>query len=740
MKPQAARTVRHVALLGLGLALLGLAVALLGKEEPAAPESEAARGPSREAARESLLPGHTSVASTPPAPGELSIRGVVRDARGPVAGAVVLATAVDPRETLSELPAAQGGLRGVTSPQSGQWYPPESALFMRHVAAREGEVLVLARTVSAADGSFLLEGLGPGTVTLWADSARGAAPPRSVSSGQQDVELVLTAGLHAEGLVVGRDEGPLQDVLVTALHLSQGRFFDTVTDAQGMFRFEPLPPGGYFLVFMKQGWLPEFFSLQELYKYQARTILERPRRISGRVLQGGAPAASVRVQLTDSSRHWETRTDAQGRFAFEELREYNYVLLAEKAPELAVHTISFQNKVMEGITLELAPPSFLEGTVSDEAGQPVAGAQVKTLEREGSLAGPATTDARGHYRLGPLAKGSYRIIVHADSFQGGFAMKDLPEDGPTLDFQLKKSVPVVGVAVDTEGQPLPHLALELWSPGKRGTAYILGHHGHPAMPVDTTKTDERGVFRLSAPAVGPHDLNTDSTEVRFTSMRLEAPTQEVRLVVDRGLSLQGVLVDEAGQPVAGAQILSVEAEPPYRSGGKVLTDAEGRFLLPALTESAYLLYAWYEGDRTLREASTRVQPRRGFSAPIQLRFEPGHSWTGRVEDRQGQPLPGVSVTLDRAEDPREPEAQEAAMTALPSVSTVSGPDGRFTFHHLTRDAYELQLEKPGYGRLVPPRDSAVLSQNEFSGALTVRVTAGELRFVLEEEEEDEGEP
>lgn len=734
MKPQAARSVRRVALLGLGLALLGLAVALFWKEEPSAPESGAAQSPSPGASREAARAGPASGVSAPPAPGDLSIRGVVRDARGPVGGAVVLATAVDPRETLSELPAEQGGLRGVTSPQSNGWYPPESALFMRHVAAREGDVLVLARTVSAADGSFLLEGLGPGPVTLWADSARGAAVPRSVPSGQQDVELVLTAGLTAEGLVVGRDEGPQQGVLVTALHLTQGRFFDTVTDAQGMFRFEPLPPGDYFLVFMKQGWLPEFFSLQELYKYQAQTTLERPRRISGRVLQGGAPAASARVQLTDSSRHWEMRTDAQGRFVFEELRENNYVLVAEKEPELAVHTVPFNKAAMEGITLELSPPSFLEGTVKDETGQPVAGAQVKPLEHEGDFARPVTTDARGHYRLGPLASGSYRVIVQADSFLTGFATKDLPEDGPTLDFQLKKSVPVVGIAVDTEGQPLPHLALELWSPGARGTSYILGHHRRPVMPVDTTKTDERGTFRLAAPAPGPYDLNTDSTEVRFTSMRAAAPSQEVRLVVDRGLSLQGVLLDELGQPVAGGQIVSVEAAPPYPSSEQVRTDATGRFLLPALTEGPYLLYAWSEGDRTLREVSTRVELRRGSSAPIALRFEPGHSWTGRVEDGQGQPLAGVSVTLDRAEDPREPEAEQALMTALPGVTTVSGPEGRFTFHHLTREAYELTLEKPGYV-LVTPQDSAVFSQNEFTGSLTLRVTAGELRFVLEKEED-----
>ena len=97
------------------------------------------------------------------------------------------------------------------------------------------------------------------------------------------------------------------------------------------------------------------------------------------------------------------------------------------------------------------------------------------------------------------------------------------------------------------------------------------------------------------------------------------------------------------------------------------------------------------------------------------------------------------MTLNRAEEPQEPEAENAIMTVLPAVSTISGPDGRFTFHHLTRATYELEFDKPGY-EIVPPLDSAVISQSKFSGALTIRVTAGELRFVLEKEEEDEEEP
>ncbi|KFE60625.1 MSCRAMM family protein [Hyalangium minutum] len=733
------RPLKRAAFIVLGLVLLGLVVGLFWKEAPSAPESEAARASSQPASREAALPGRAPVASTPPAPGDLSIRGVVRDAQGPVAGAVVLATGVDPRETLSELPAEQGGLRGLSPPQVVQWYAPASALFMRHVAAREGDVLVLARTTSAADGAFLLEGLGPGTVTLWADSPRGAAVLRQVPSGQQHAELVLAAGHHAEGLVVGHDEGPLQGVLVTAIHLSLGRFFDTVTDAQGMFRFEPLPPGEYFLVFTKPGWLSEFFSLQELYKFNARTTLERPRRISGRVLQGGAPAASAHVQLTDNGHLWETQTDAQGRFAFDELRESSYVLQAVKEPERALLTLAFRKDPMESLTLELSPPAFLEGTVSDEAGAPVEGAEVEAHGPWRNSAGKVATDVRGHYRLGPLAKGTYGVSVQADSYLDHYSNKNLPEDGSLLDFTLKKIVPVEGIAVDTEGRPLPHLPLQLWRPGAREGSYMVGHHRRPNMPVTSARTDERGAFKISAPTPGPYELATDSSEVRLTSMSVVAPAQEVRFAVNRGLSLAGVLMDEAGKPVQGAQLLSVDAAPPYHAGEVVLTDAEGRFLLPALSEGSYLIYAWYEGDRTLREVSTRVELRRSLSSPLQLRFEPGHSWTGWVEDDQGRPLAGVTVTLDRAQDPAEPEVENALLVAVPGITVLSGPDGRFTFHHLTRATYGFRFEKPGY-MIRLPRDSTVVSQSDFSDALTVHVSAGELRFVLERDEDKEPEP
>jgi len=732
--------VRRGASIGLGLVLLGLALGLLCQGRPSASVSEALREPSLPASREAPPPGPSPSPATRPASGDLSLRGVVRDAQGPVAGAVVLATAVDPQETLSELPSGKGGARGLSLPQVRSWYDADLLLFMRHVSAREGDVLVLARTTSAADGSFLLEGLAPGAFTLWADSPRGAAVLQNVPAGRQDVGLVLAPGRRADGLVAGDDEGPLQAVLVTAVHTSLGRFFDAVTDEKGMFRFEPLPPGDYLLVFTKQGWLPELRSLEELQKNQGQTRLKRPLGFSGRVLQGGAPAARARVRLSDAGLQWDTLTDAQGGFSFEGLREGQYVVLAEKETEMALESVSLIGALPKDFTLVLSPSGFIEGGVYDEAGRPVVSAEVDALAPWTSPAGSGSTDERGRYRLGPLASGSYLVMVDADSYVGRSAKQNLEGGVASLDFTLTKSVPVVGVVEDTEGKPIPHLPLQLWRPGERGRVRSIGHHAYPSMPVKSTETDEQGAFVLSTPAPGVYELTTRSPRVLFASKTVAAPARDVRLVVDRGISLEGVLVDEAGKPVAGAQVLSVDAEPPYGTGSQVGTDEEGHFLLTALSEGRYLLYGWLEGDGALREVSARVEVRRSPSTPVQLRFEPGRSWTGRVEDTLGRPLMGVTVTLSQGTAGRGDEALESAREwATPLVSVLSGPDGRFSFHHLTRMAYELELDKPGY-TLVSPQAPEKDSDEPSNEPLIVRVNAGEGRFVLESDEEAETDP
>ena len=117
------------------------------------------------------------------------------------------------------------------------------------------------------------------------------------------------------------------------------------------------------------------------------------------------------------------------------------VVLSESAPTASV-------------TFRLAPDAVLSGVVFDEAGEPVATAQVQAQNvtdpnSAGNRLGAfAQTDDRGHYELSGLAPGAYRLRVDArpwyastDSaiFSGRFSVQTAPQSAPagsTLDPSL----------------------------------------------------------------------------------------------------------------------------------------------------------------------------------------------------------------------------------------------------------------------------------------------------------------
>lgn len=99
-------------------------------------------------------------------------------------------------------------------------------------------------TKVAADGSFRIERLAPGTYVL---SALGVpkgfamAPRPGVEAGSKDLELTLVVAETIEGRVVGPDDAPVGDAIVN--FWPEGVVFSqsVTTDAKGRFRIEAAP-------------------------------------------------------------------------------------------------------------------------------------------------------------------------------------------------------------------------------------------------------------------------------------------------------------------------------------------------------------------------------------------------------------------------------------------------------------------------------------------------------------------
>jgi hypothetical protein len=146
----------------------------------------------------------------------------------------------------------------------------------------------------------------------------------------------------------------------------------------------------------------------------------------------------------------------------------------------------------------------------------------------------------------------------------------------------------------------------------------------------------------------------------------------------------GLVVDDAGRPVAGAAVVMATPSHEARRAGdrnnhEVTTDAAGRFAFPDPGE------AW----AVRAEADAGVAVVESVDKPIQLR--PWATVRGAVREA-GRPVPGANVYAFPvgADAPGRPRVR-------PTPSAETGPDGAFALSRLPPGRYEVQV------RFIPRR-------------------------------------
>lgn len=267
-----------------------------------------------------------------------------------------------------------------------------------------------------------------------------AEAPAAEASASASAAVVVTA--------VRADGAPLANALVVE-RVSGGerRAAPDVraVDTDGQARFEELAPGRHeFRVLHGAfglrppsdededvGWSAVEVGAGE--SAELTLTAEPGARLDGRVLCDGAPLAGARVLVRagdapgpgeDRDRHHEhpalaATTDAEGRFAFSELRPgaFEVELLHPARPLGLTRALAL---AAGANTLVLAlEDATLAGTVRDELGRPVAGARVRALQPEAfDDGGPArsapsaTSDAEGRFELTGLERGQ-RVVLES---------------------------------------------------------------------------------------------------------------------------------------------------------------------------------------------------------------------------------------------------------------------------------------------------------------------------------------
>ncbi|QSQ14158.1 carboxypeptidase regulatory-like domain-containing protein [Myxococcus landrumensis] len=658
-----------------------------------------------------------------PAPtGDARITGTVLEDKSPVPGTRVFASRRISERVLAEvLPCIERESTAPGQSVASQGEPPCWALdpeeLREQVEVYARAARPLAEAITGKDGVFTLEGLAEGQVMLWALGDTGAAVLPEVKTGAPDVSLPLEAGSTFRGQVVSlTDEQPIANARVFLLGHSRLLFFETTTDAEGRYSFGPLPEVDYAAVVMAEGWGSQFFWHGGLLRERVR--LGNPTRFAGRVVSPrGTPVAGIQVELErdNADTRAATLTDSQGRFTFTVPKAESGWLFAENPSRGdfgRIHT-----PPGDDLVLELKPGIHLEGTVRDEEGRSIAGAQVKAL-RLGAAVSPqlsTVTDSAGRYRLGPLEPMAFvdleafhkahpmahgtplrrEVSVEAAHYLDDSRIHEGGENTSPMDFTLKRAATVDGIVVDPEGNPLRDVSVLL--------AVDKGDAENPSyLHGEATLTDESGRFSVDIDREGEGWIDAESADFTMDSIDVKIPTQGLRLVLDRRPTLPGMVVDAAGNPLPNVFVyLHVAGDESIR--GMETSDEEGRFVFKDLLPGRYTLTAslWTGGNATQRELTQSVEVREGeASETVVLRLEAGRSLHGLVVDTEGRPLSDVRV-LAKAIIEGSPDGESFDATYSPQ-GVPSNAEGRFVLRDLSEPRYGLAVASERY-RLDPAR-------------------------------------
>lgn len=312
--------------------------------------------------------------------------------------------------------------------------------------------------------------------------------------------------------------------------------------------------------------------------------------VSGMVLAPDGqpvPNAEVRVGQRFTGTAKEGKTDATGRFRIGGQKAGESIVTARAKGLGAVgEKITISENTPE-ITLTLKPARLFSGVVTDADNQPIADVwlavdTVHGLDRDelqnefAEFSTRTAADGTWTWDSGPDLEMQFRF--QKDGFAGKSGVRIKPDEPTTV--VLNKPREVVGVVLDSEsGEPVKEFRLEprgnWWS--HNDARSFTTTDGRFTFPVPQDHYDK---FHVTSPSHEPIDEPIPDAINGVIQMTIRLKPAE---------DWSGVVLNEAGRPVAGATValtsmqdsimLQGDRLDSWREGALVITGADGGFKL-----------------------------------------------------------------------------------------------------------------------------------------------------------------
>ena len=591
------------------------------------------------------------------------------------------------------------------------------------VLARIGE-LRLPAGLSGPDGRLALPSSLDGSLQVQLSSQRGQRRFESLPAVAGDapgpwiVELAEPIAL-AGRVIDAASRRPLRGALVwsSAAPASFAR-----SDAQGRYRLIlPADQRRFWLQAEAAGRLPQAIPIERehLVARRAPTLALAPwTALHGEVVDSlgrPLPGAALEAVAERRGRRPFRRPDPadgravsgqEGRFELAGLAAgESYVLRAARAgfsaaTVRAVAPAGRRNATR--IRLQLAPARAAFGRLVDADDQPVAGAEV-ILAVSGSprpLRSPRPQDAaddptrglsdeHGRFELGSVPAQTVDITVLSDAYlpmtvRGiEVAAGDGAVDLGTL--VLVSGASLAGRVVDVDGEGVADAAVYLLgairAPESLGDAVwkrLAG--GTPA-----ATSDAGGRFQITGLEAGERKhLAAEHPDYALGWLKgAVAPSaQPLLITLEAGLRVSGQVVDEAGEPVAEAEVrleLPVTQQepglpPPRPTNRLARSDADGRFEISGLRAGSATLHVSARGF-VAPEIALAIPEE--TASPLRVVLERGAELAGRIATSDGEPVAEVRLLTDQQR-------------------SVSDADGLYRLTGLPLGALRLEVRHPHY--------------------------------------------
>jgi|GEM_PF-3716133 len=441
-----------------------------------------------------------------------------------------------------------------------------------------------------------------------------------------------------------------------------------------------------------------------------KSSVKLPRKRSSFVVEGrvvladGKPAPFARLTVTTAdSNSFSLSCDMNGNFKFILPKPQCATISAHFPNHITAHASVRPHQTH--IVITIPHYSCVTVSVKDSLSKTaISGADVMLVTRvaEKVIARATETSVPGVYLFPKVDFGLYGLRVDKNGYWTGRTLVRVDEPQEHIDVALSAGAWVRGQVVDDTGGAVGDVLVVAGRTGKETVA---------EKPEATTRTNPNGHFSLFLPA---GEIYIWAEKKGYAPAALEGlrltqgeSISGLRLLLHRGLTLCGTVLDETARPVADASVTLTarifhSLHPFLKRSTR--TDKKGHFRFTNLPDADYWLEVHHPNFLLYKHPHLlRLEARQNLKDVV-VKLSRGVSVSGVVLDTAGNPVGGALVCLRRIAKRGQPLQTER--------TTRTNEEGHFTIRGLAEEEYKLTVRTSRYGlvsiRIAAPQENLVV--------------------------------